>query len=349
MIYLISQILFYVIAAAVLGLFVGWLLTRNAADRRELSLRADWESHMSGVRSLQSEMAAKIRSAEEQLAQQEAQIDAMRIRISDTDRVNARKTADIKALSTELEAGQQKLQQFTEALAKAADINKRLEAELAAAQPTAAEDVQPEIQQQLDQLRVTLRERESDLVQLGAFNEELESQLKHYRQESKPASTKEGPKEADDSLHKAILERDSQIEALTRDLHSHEQQAASAELKLEQFELLKQKFIETEQLLAQAQAESNRKTDEQGPLSNQPLLYSSVPDQVDDLRAISGIGKKLERTLHDLGIFQFGQLAELSDQGEQWLDDQLGSVKGRVSRDHWVEQARDLMNAKNQN
>lgn len=341
MMYLISQILFYILAAAVLGLFVGWLLTRNAADRRELSLRSDWESHMSGVRSLQAEMAAKIRSSEEQLTQQDAQIEAMRIRISDTDRVNARKTEEAKTLSDELDTNAQELKRFTEALTKATTINKRLETELQEARKEGQLD-QAGVQAQIESLKATLQEKESDLAQLGAFNEELEARL----DQSHPPVLQDDNDNQLESLRRAILERDDQIEALTRDLNSHEQQAASAELKLEQFEILKRKFVETEKKLEQANEKPGNES--RGPEAESaalPKLYSAPPVAVDNLRAISGIGKKLERTLHELGIYQFQQLAELSAQGEQWLDDQLGSVKGRVSRDQWVEQARDLLSA----
>lgn len=351
MMYLVSQILFYILAAAVLGLFVGWLLTRNAADRRELSLRSDWESHMSGVRSLQSEMAAKIRSSEERLSQQDAQIEAMRIRISDTDRVNARKTEEARALASAHQTQSQELERYMEALTKAAEINKRLESELEAAKQAAAapgSSDQVDLMAEVGRLEAVISEKESDLAQLSAFNEELEARLEHNQPEA--PSPAEGEREDVSVLRDIVLERDAQIEALTRDLNSHEQQAASAELKLEQFEILKRKFVEIEKKLADAQ--KGHPADDDSPASENeshslPRLYAAKPEKVDNLRSISGIGKKLERTLHDLGIYQFTQLAELSAHGEQWLDDQLGSVKGRVSRDQWVEQARELLNAKN--
>ena len=62
----------------------------------------------------------------------------------------------------------------------------------------------------------------------------------------------------------------------------------------------------------------------------------------DDLKEISGVGPKLERMLHRLGIRTFRQLAELSDAEVETLDSQLAEFRGRIRREAWVEQAKLL-------
>ena len=46
--------------------------------------------------------------------------------------------------------------------------------------------------------------------------------------------------------------------------------------------------------------------------------------------------------LHEVGVFYFWQVAEWSPQDIQWVDGKLEHFKGRITRDKWVEQARDL-------
>ncbi len=60
-----------------------------------------------------------------------------------------------------------------------------------------------------------------------------------------------------------------------------------------------------------------------------------------DLKAISGVGPKLEQTLNAIGIFHFWQLAGLTAAQVEELDGRL-AFKGRIARDRWVEQAVEL-------
>jgi len=69
------------------------------------------------------------------------------------------------------------------------------------------------------------------------------------------------------------------------------------------------------------------------------------PETTDDLKAISGIGPKLEQVLNGLGIWTFAQIAALSAEEVAWLDDYL-QFAGRITRDNWIRQAAAL-SAKN--
>jgi len=62
----------------------------------------------------------------------------------------------------------------------------------------------------------------------------------------------------------------------------------------------------------------------------------------DDLTKIKGIGKKMERLCNDLGFYHYEQIAAWTEEEVAWVDDHLADFKGRVSRDNWVEQAKDL-------
>ena len=64
----------------------------------------------------------------------------------------------------------------------------------------------------------------------------------------------------------------------------------------------------------------------------------------DDLKLIKGIGPKLEVLCHKLGFFHFDQIANWTAGEIAWVDENLEGFKGRVTRDEWVAQARDLMN-----
>ncbi|KII19209.1 NADH-quinone oxidoreductase subunit E [Phaeobacter sp. S60] len=61
----------------------------------------------------------------------------------------------------------------------------------------------------------------------------------------------------------------------------------------------------------------------------------------DDLKMLKGVGPKLEQTLNDLGFFHFDQIAAWTDEQVAWVDSRL-KFKGRIVRDGWIEQSRQL-------
>ncbi|WP_371157748.1 NADH-quinone oxidoreductase subunit E [Jannaschia sp. 2305UL9-9] len=62
----------------------------------------------------------------------------------------------------------------------------------------------------------------------------------------------------------------------------------------------------------------------------------------DDLKAIRGIGPKLEKLCNSMGFYHFEQIANWTDTEIAWVDSNLEGFKGRVTRDEWVKQAKVL-------
>ncbi|CUH80287.1 hypothetical protein [Tropicibacter naphthalenivorans] len=74
-----------------------------------------------------------------------------------------------------------------------------------------------------------------------------------------------------------------------------------------------------------------------------PQLMDAPRDGgADNLKEIKGVGPKLEKLCHSLGVYHFDQIAAWTDAEVAWVDANLGGFKGRVSRDGWVEQAKIL-------
>lgn len=70
---------------------------------------------------------------------------------------------------------------------------------------------------------------------------------------------------------------------------------------------------------------------------------SSGPD---DLKRIRGIGPVIERKLHALGITTYGQISGFDAAAIDKITGELAFFPGRIERDNWVGQARDLMSKK---
>ena len=69
---------------------------------------------------------------------------------------------------------------------------------------------------------------------------------------------------------------------------------------------------------------------------------STSGDSPDDFQRIKGIGPKLADMLNARGYSRFEQLARLTPEEIEMLDQQLGAFRGRIQRDRVAEQAHYL-------
>jgi len=67
-----------------------------------------------------------------------------------------------------------------------------------------------------------------------------------------------------------------------------------------------------------------------------------INDVRDDLKAIKGIGPAIEKTLNELGIFRYQQIADMSEYDIDRVAKHLQGFRSRIYREDWIGQARDL-------
>lgn len=80
--------------------------------------------------------------------------------------------------------------------------------------------------------------------------------------------------------------------------------------------------------------------------NNAPPPLLDGPGSPDDLKLIVGIGPVLERMLQQLGIGTYRQIARWSERDVDEFDARLPEFPGRIRRDAWVTQARELHQSK---
>jgi len=61
----------------------------------------------------------------------------------------------------------------------------------------------------------------------------------------------------------------------------------------------------------------------------------------DDLKKLSGVGPALEKKLHEAGVTSFAQIAAWTEADVAEMDEKL-SFKGRIEREGWIDQAKEL-------
>ncbi len=75
------------------------------------------------------------------------------------------------------------------------------------------------------------------------------------------------------------------------------------------------------------------------------LKFMDSPNgEPDDLKKISGVGPKIEEQLNELGIYHYSQIMAFSTEEVAMVDEKL-NFKGRIERDDWLSQAKELSQA----
>jgi predicted flap endonuclease-1-like 5' DNA nuclease len=294
---------------------------------------------------VQEEYAAAVKSHQREVSEKESEIAALREKVDD-DSVVALK---------------QELVELEEALAAAKSTIS--DADAAASEARAEAQSSANAIQELES-RVA---EESSARQAQAENmAELEKQLKKQTQAAVDAE------EAAQSARAELLEATAQVSRVPDDV-SDENEALQAEViklegmvreRTEQLNKLRwqQDMIEKQggsdsqdskmlvvlnQQLQSAREENQRLKDKVRELETAPApapaaVDPAEMDEPDDLSSIKGIGPKLVKQLRKLGITRFDQISMLS---ESDLDDKkhpLHSMKGRIVKDQWIEQAARL-------
>ena len=77
------------------------------------------------------------------------------------------------------------------------------------------------------------------------------------------------------------------------------------------------------------------------PKADAPKKAAKADEGGDDLKALSGVGPALEKKLHAADVTSFAQIAAWTETDIAAMDEKL-SFKGRIEREGWVEQAKEL-------
>jgi large subunit ribosomal protein L21 len=92
---------------------------------------------------------------------------------------------------------------------------------------------------------------------------------------------------------------------------------------------------------AKAKAAKKAETKAEAPQT----LAAPVGGGADDISLIGGIGPKILKGLTDMGITTFAQIAAWTEADIERVETEL-KQKGRVGREEWIEQAKELMAGK---
>ena len=163
------------------------------------------------------------------------------------------------------------------------------------------------------------------------------------RRSSKPIDHTQPETRGSDTTNEETKKQQAQLTKQTQDenaklrerLHSAESKVSAESQKTAEL------AAELDRLKAEFETKSTQTDEEPAPIAE---VEAKPPTQVsnDDLKQIKGIGKVLEEKLRTLGITNLEQIANLNETDIAAIDEKL-NFKGRIAREKWIEQAKDLV------
>ena len=139
--------------------------------------------------------------------------------------------------------------------------------------------------------------------------------------------------------YKSIYEK--RIKAIESDKHELNNRIVNLDADIFNLkESLGEKEIEIEQLTMEAKVLVH--IAQHKHLLNYKSFGTATESEKDDLKMISGIGPVIENRLNALDIYTFRQISNFTAQDIETINDAIIYFSGRIDRDEWVAQAKEL-------
>ncbi len=344
--YAVSEIIWWMLAALAVGILIGWLLRR-------------WFGGESKLKDVRAELEAKnVRYAElsSDLGESKLQVESLNRDLESragelteaTDRVTELESS-LSGAREELEEANARADEFEAGLAAAQgnlDSTTARAGELEAQVGSVAAEKDAEIAR-LGSSVAGIAALESSVAERDARISELESEAAGLKSDLKATAselvevrtshadcvvTAETNSGRIAGLETVIAERDIRIADL-------EMRAAAAVAAPGGADVAAA-AARSADLEGLAAAEEEGEASVSVPVTT---FGTAGADHTDDLKVINGIGPKMEELLNGFGIRAWDQLAALTPDEVTRVDEALAEFPGRIERDQWVEQAKDLI------
>ncbi len=314
--YLMGELLMYFIGTALLGIIVGWLFTRASYKRKvedaEVVLLRQLHDVTKKLDFTQQQLDNTIDALEQERSREtgnSAEFEQLKIELSETkNQFNDRKQ-QVLDLNQSLDEANRQLQ-LAEAKVEELQLEKQ------------------KMNRDFDAVKNRLSVFENDLDEIVEQSSILRSAFEKARLElvtkDKRLAELESMSLSSEGLQMAAMSGNAEPElAISR--------IARLQTRVQElFDEVNKKDKELERLKTSSDT------------SEQRSEITNIADlQADDLQQIGSIGSYLEEKLNRLGITRFKDIASWDDSDIDRFDQEL-DFQGRIRRENWVEQARQL-------
>ena len=291
-------------ATAVAGTIVGWILRGNRSKNEKAAVSASWQEQMNAQRTEHNRLTEQNTTLMEQVSQYLA---------SNNDAKNRAKELSL--------AVQEAYSRRDELQREIKDVRGNLEVAMT----------------ERDQLQTNISSKEGESASAAdkdARIKKLQTELENWQNRLPP-------------LIEKFRLRNEDAERLEADLEAANARIADLEASLEPSQTRIEPVSDPDALTDGRDAsndpidedfDEDEDEDEEGDGdADEPINGSR-----DKLQAIKGVGPAIEKTLNEMGIFRFQQIAEMSEYDINRVAKHLKGFRSRIYREDWIGQAREL-------
>lgn len=309
-----------VIGTLIVGVIVGWLTRGNRAASEKSAINESWQEQLEAQRFEHERLLDQNKSLMEQNSQYQASNRDAKMRASEL-------SDALKEAFERRDALQRQLK----------DIRGNLESAVTERDQLRDSTAQQDLEQQVAERDARI---EKLAVELKNWQDRLPPLIERYRQRNAEA----------EELEQQLAAARDRIEAL-------EHMAGSEQTRVEPVDpdaLGDSMDASNEPMGAETPIEASAEqvardaVDDEDPAATPTHNDDDIEDQPgrDDLQLIKGVGPAIEKTLNEMGISRFDQIAQMSEYDIDRVAHRLKGFRSRIYREDWIGQARDLYDQK---
>ena len=318
---------------AVIGVVIGWVLRGNRADQEKAAVSAGWQDQIDAQRREGDRLLEQNKGLMEQVSQFQA---------SHTDAKNRAKELSIAV--QEAFARRDELQREIKDIRSNLEVavNERDQLQSDMATRSSEDDIVQQKDARIEKLTQELDNWQNRLPPLierfrtrNEEAEQLESELEEARERIRELeSARENP-----------VEEQTRIEPVTHSDELTDGLDASNDPVDDYADPL---VADNDELADEPEdAEPEYEPEPDDDYDDDDDDYDDEPvtgthSLRDDLQQIKGVGPAIEKTLNEMGIFSFQQIAEMSEYDIDRVARRLKGFRSRIYREDWIGQAREL-------
>ena len=320
----------------VVGVILGWIFRGNRSSQEKAAVSAGWQEQIEAQRIEHDRLTEQNKSLMEQISQLQASNNDAKNRAKELSEAvqlaygrRDELQRELKDIRTTLETAmteRDQLQSNIDERADGEDVLQQKDARIAKLE-SELENWQNRLPPLIERFRVRNEEAEqleADLTAARNRIRELESMIEHGQTRVEPVEDPDSLTDGRDASNDTMDASSSMIEesVMLADPEPEVDEEPEDEPEFEEF--------------LDMDSDNDDDEDEDDPVE-QPLNGSK-----DNLKLIKGVGPAIEKTLNELGIFSFDQIADMSEYDIDRVANRLRGFRSRIYREDWIGQAREL-------
>jgi len=317
-----------------LGLVLGWIARGNRSVKEKLAINAGWQEQIAAQKSEHGRLAKQNKSLMEQINENQASLKDSKLRAQE--------------LSDSLK---ETFERRDELQRQAKDLRGNLERALRQRDKLQA-DIDSDAKRSVG-ISNSMKEKDDKIFylsrELQSWQDRVPPLVERFRIKNLEAQQVEAELE---QAQGRIRELESDADANQTRMETVDGNAMANGLNAsnDQYEETAEHAIAAAGQAAAHDGNVDDKSDATSlaaPIAQETQTSELTAQADDNLKLIKGVGPAIEKTLHELGIFRFNQIADMSEFDIDRVAQRLRGFRSRIYREDWVGQARTLEYQKN--